>query len=251
MIIMKKITIHTLNEVDFLFEVLDFLPDTHAWVKDNKGIFIAANRLLLERLCLGSIDKLRGKTDYDLSPRYLADQYRADDARVLMGELVCDRLELVSNAHNDAYWCLSSKWPIYDDQNSLIGTFGISRQQDKKVETTTPDKNLSFLVRYIREHYSRAILITDLACKANISVSALDRRFRKYLGKSPTQYICEVRLENASRLLVESDLQISTIAYDVGFNDHSYFTRTFVKTFGQRPSEYRQGHRSVLKNEAH
>jgi transcriptional regulator GlxA family with amidase domain len=75
-----------------------------------------------------------------------------------------------------------------------------------------------------------------------LSISALERRFKKYLRQTPTQFINEVRLENARRLLIETNIAIATIANDTGFADHSYFSRQFQKLFDRSPSAFRQEH---------
>ena len=78
-----------------------------------------------------------------------------------------------------------------------------------------------------------------MAAIAYLSVSALERRFKKYLAKTPKQFINEVRLENARKLLVETNIPISQIGEETGFNDHSYFSKQFRLFFGELPSTYR------------
>jgi AraC-like DNA-binding protein len=86
------------------------------------------------------------------------------------------------------------------------------------------------------------ICLEVLADVTHLSISALVRRFKKFLGKTPKQFINEVRLENARRLLIETDIAVATIANDTGFTDHSYFSRQFQKLFKQSPSAFRQEH---------
>jgi len=86
------------------------------------------------------------------------------------------------------------------------------------------------------------ICLEELATITHLSISALERRFKKYLGKTPKQFINEVRLENARRLLIETNNTIATIANDTGFADHSYFSRQFQKLFKQSPSVFRKAH---------
>ena len=79
----------------------------------------------------------------------------------------------------------------------------------------------------------------ELASLSHLSISALERRFKKYLGLTPRHYIIQVRLENARRLLVETTLPINVIAAEVGFQDASYFSRKFYQLFETKPSEFR------------
>ncbi len=84
--------------------------------------------------------------------------------------------------------------------------------------------------------------IGKLAQSAHMSVSTLERRFKKYTNKTPRQFINEVRLENARRLLVETNLPISVVSSKSGFADHSYFSRKFAEMFDDIPSVFRRNH---------
>jgi AraC-like DNA-binding protein len=97
-------------------------------------------------------------------------------------------------------------------------------------------------VAYVRKNYMQNICLKELADITHLSISALERRFKKYLRQTPTQFINEVRLENARRLLIETNIAIATIANDTGFADHSYFSRQFQKLFDRSPSAFRQEH---------
>jgi len=81
-----------------------------------------------------------------------------------------------------------------------------------------------------------------LAAASNLSVSALERRFEKHMAKSPKQFINEIRLENARRILAETNLSIATIANKNGFSDHSYFSLKFKRLFGETPSAFRKNY---------
>ena len=62
------------------------------------------------------------------------------------------------------------------------------------------------------------------------------------MGKSPKEYLTEYRIKQACRLLKETDLSISAIAYSVGFENNLYFSKAFKKQKGLSPSEYRVIH---------
>ena len=81
----------------------------------------------------------------------------------------------------------------------------------------------------------------SLASACNISVSALERRFKKHLKKTPRQYINEVRLDNARQMLLETEKSIGTIALETGFADHSHFSRAFAREYDMTPRDARRG----------
>ena len=177
-----------------------------------------------------------GKTDYDLAPAALAAKYCSDDARVLMGNSVNERLELITAEGQAGDWFLTSKWPIYDLQGHVIGSFGISRHLNRTEGRAIPFRELRTPITYINQHFASNMSVESLAGACGISVSALERRFKKHLNRTPHQYIIDVRLDNARRMLRDTDKPIGTIALETGFSDHSHFTRAFSRKFGLAPS---------------
>ena len=81
--------------------------------------------------------------------------------------------------------------------------------------------------------------VPELASSLNLSSSQTLRKVKAATGKSVNQYIRELRLEKAAKLLKKTDFTASEIAYQVGFNSASYFNKTFSKYFGITPGEYK------------
>lgn len=236
---MTKLVYDTFEGIQRSFAMLDLVPDTHAWVKAADGLFVFGNRLFYERFGIDSLEGLVGKTDFDLAPPDMARRYRTDDDRVLKGDTVTDRLELIGGEKASVEWFLTSKWPIYHSSGNIIGSFGMSRHLNRSERKAVPYRELSTPIEYIQAHFADALSVNELASACNLSVSALERRFKKHLGKTPHQYIIEVRLEHARRLLLDTAKPVGTIALETGFADHSHFTRAFNKQFGSAPSALR------------
>jgi len=93
---------------------------------------------------------------------------------------------------------------------------------------------------YLSENYNQPICIDDFASSIGMSVSYFTRNFKKYTGKTPMQYIIELRIGNAQMLLETSSYPISEIARIVGYDNPLYFSRLFCKQTGVSPSEYRK-----------
>ena len=237
---MAKLVFESLDNAKQNFTVLELIPDTHAWIKDLEGLFVFGNRLFCERFNITSMQGLVGKTDYDLAPTDMAKRYLSDDDHVLEGGAVTDRLELILGETQPAEWFLTSKWPVYNPKGKVIGSFGLSRHLNSSERKLVPYQELSTPINYIQERFASHITIEALASACSLSVSALERRFKKHLSKTPHQYITEIRLEQAWRLLKETKKNIGTIALETGFADHSHFTRAFKKHFGESPSSLRQ-----------
>lgn len=93
---------------------------------------------------------------------------------------------------------------------------------------------------YITDELGNSELsVTTLARELNLSHYQIYRKLRALTGKTLSQLIRSVRLQKAKELLVSTDLNISEITYEVGFNDPNYFTRVFKQEYGKTPSDIR------------
>jgi PAS domain S-box-containing protein len=247
---MSKITMSTtcvdkfINQfsVKQIIEMFDLMPDVLFWVKDEKGRFVYANQFFLEHHGVTTLTQITGLSDFDILPSHIAKQFSVDDQKVMHGELVNNRLEMNYTKSGNIAWFTTSKRPLFNEQEEPIGSYGITRHLEKTSLALTGMDALKKPVAYIRKNYMTNICLKELADITHLSISALERRFKKHLGKTPKRFINEVRLENARRLLIETDFAIATIANDTGFADHSYFCRQFQKLFEQSPSVFRQEH---------
>lgn len=100
---------------------------------------------------------------------------------------------------------------------------------------------LSTLKTFVWEKLSDEQLSANLLAEALfLSSSQFYRKLKALTGQTPTQYIRDARLTKAKRLLRETTLQITEIAYQTGFTDPNYFSRTFNQYCDVSPSEYRR-----------
>jgi len=91
----------------------------------------------------------------------------------------------------------------------------------------------------INLHVYSNLTIEDLAKLNQMSLSTFKRAFKKEFKVTPLNYITNKRMEKAERLLTVSELTISEIAYELGYNDPQYFTRIFKKNTGVTPTMHR------------
>jgi len=92
---------------------------------------------------------------------------------------------------------------------------------------------------YIDKHKTEELSLANVAKAAGASVFHFCKLFHKSTGLKFTDYVARVRLEDARTRLLNPNLRISEIAYDVGFQSLTQFNRTFKRVFGQSPSEFR------------
>ncbi|MFQ5638826.1 MAG: AraC family transcriptional regulator [bacterium] len=93
---------------------------------------------------------------------------------------------------------------------------------------------------YLNQNYKQNIRLEDAAAIAAMSTTAFCRFFRKSTGKTFIDFVNELRIGHACRLLIESDLTIAEICYDVGFNNLSNFNRRFSERHHICPKDYRR-----------
>jgi AraC-like DNA-binding protein/ligand-binding sensor protein len=93
--------------------------------------------------------------------------------------------------------------------------------------------------QYIERHKSEELSLADAAKAAGASIFHFCKVFHKTTGLKFTDYVARVRLEDARNRLLNPNLRISEIAYDVGFQSLTQFNRTFKRVFGQSPTEFR------------
>lgn len=102
-----------------------------------------------------------------------------------------------------------------------------------------PLNQISELLGYLEQHYAEPLTIEDLTKKALMSQSTLFRVFRHIMGRSPMDYLIQLRVGKAAQLLRRESLRISEISEVVGFSDSNYFSRQFHKVMGVSPRGYR------------
>jgi AraC-like DNA-binding protein/mannose-6-phosphate isomerase-like protein (cupin superfamily) len=88
-------------------------------------------------------------------------------------------------------------------------------------------------------NFHEELHLSAVLAQAGMSKATFERQFKKHTGKTFTQFVTEVRLDNASRQLIETDLSVSEIAFASGFNNLSHFNHKFSELHGQSPSAFR------------
>lgn len=231
-----------------LAELFDTLDDVVVWVKDREGRYLWVNRAFLLNYALnhagdspeGQSPQVLGKTDYDLSPPFVADQFRLDDEQVLAGHRIVNRIELVGQPDGLTRWSVTNKIPLYDGEGRIVGTAGITRRLDGRDPQNAPESGFGTVLAHMRDHYQTAITNEQLAGLANMSVRAFERKFRSTFHLTPQKYLRKLRMRLASRALVYSSQTLANVALSCGFADQSHFTREFHRHFGRTPREYRE-----------
>lgn len=93
---------------------------------------------------------------------------------------------------------------------------------------------------YVMKNYKEKIMLEEVAALANLSVSAFSRFFKSRANKSFSDFISDVRISHACKLLHEEGINISEVCYESGFNTLSNFNKQFKERIGKTPLAYRK-----------
>jgi len=118
---------------------------------------------------------------------------------------------------------------------------GVLRQLPKNSadKTTAADPRVHQFETLVQEHFRANWQIEDYASELGLSARHLGRICQTALGQSAAAFICATRMREACRLLVYTRASVASIGYQLGFDDPSYFTRSFRRHVGATPGAYR------------
>ena len=116
-------------------------------------------------------------------------------------------------------------------------TFILRQAQQDNPNASSTEKMIKGLIDYLNKNFNKDILLDELADICNVSTRSLSRHFKEYTGKTVVQYITDLRIDYACKRIRETG-QISFSAMDAGFNDISFFYRTFKRYKGMTPKEF-------------
>ncbi|HLT53225.1 MAG TPA: AraC family transcriptional regulator [Flavobacteriaceae bacterium] len=129
----------------------------------------------------------------------------------------------------------------------------LSSEADIELSEYENSKKIKKVHDFVHDNYHQKILLTDISDLVNMSPSSFNRFIKKRAGKTFINYVNDVRLIYATKLLINTDMSVSEISYSCGFNNLSNFNRIFKKAKKLTPSEYRTefGNVARLAQELH
>lgn len=101
------------------------------------------------------------------------------------------------------------------------------------------ERRMNDVMNYIRKYYKGKIELSKLAGQAKMTKNSFCRYFKHKTGKTPIQFVSEIRVAHACRLLKNTNLSLKEICYDSGFNNFVSFHKTFKEQLDLTPTQYR------------
>ena len=225
--------------------LFELIPDVRFFVKNALGAYIFASRPMFMAHGFMNVTELIGHADREFIPKYLADHYVADDRRVLAGEQILGRIELVTRHRGYPDWYITTKTALRARDGQVMGVFGVSRELGKVSMLPGSCAGLAPAIECIREQYAESLELDMLARLSHTSLRNFQRRFKRLFQTTPMEYLRQFRVGKACQMLVETDATVAAVAVDCGFCDHSHLNREFRRFVRSSPGEYRRRYQGI------
>ncbi len=118
-------------------------------------------------------------------------------------------------------------------------------EQNVVKEIDVDNQLIQEVATYIYNNYSKRLSLDDMANKFHISKSYLSKKFKRVTGFGFKEYIVNIRIKNACKMLLDTDMTITDIAFECGFNDSNYFGDAFRHVKGVSPNKYRKNKETI------
>lgn len=122
---------------------------------------------------------------------------------------------------------------------STVKTISLNTTSFKPLKGNFSEKRINKVLHYVQNGFQQKITLKKAASIIHLSESAFCKYFKKLNGKTFSDYVNEIRIAHACKLLIETDKPISQIAFDSGFESLTYFNRVFLKKKKKNPHKFR------------
>ncbi|MFB8373787.1 response regulator transcription factor [Paenibacillus taichungensis] len=199
------------------------------------------SRMLHRCLIRGELDSFRSVIRKEL----------ADSFRISTSHMIRSLFQISLLFEQESSW-ISPEWVLWlktPDQAELLLMHWtedfVNQPQPSEVGEDTVIESAK---RYIEENYMLELTLTSLAAQYNYNSTYFSEIFKEAAGISFIQYVTEVRMKHAIRLLKETQLTVWDVTELTGFRSPSYFSSKFKKMFNMSPSDYRLLHSEKIDN---
>jgi len=125
------------------------------------------------------------------------------------------------------------------NQLSITNDCSLLSTTDMRIATNDNYERIDIVLKYISDNYAQEICLDEIADIACMTTNSFCRFFKKTTKKSFTEFLNEVRIRNASRILIQEKLAIVDVSFKVGFNSATNFNKQFKRIMGATPKEFR------------
>jgi AraC-like DNA-binding protein len=217
-------------------------PDVpHLW-RSDAAYFDTSSTLLTHGVVLYFQEDFLGK-DFLEKPEMLALKQLLNDSKRgieykgdLRGHI---RSELMSIMHSEGFQTIIQLLTLLDKLAHEAGGSPISSYGYVNTYKVSETERMQKVHNYVLQHFSQEIRLGDVASLAGMTEAAFCRYFKARSNKTFIDFVNEIRIGHACKLLLEDKWTIAQIAYDSGFDSLSNFNRNFKRYIGHTPREYK------------
>jgi AraC-like DNA-binding protein len=197
--------------------------------QDSRILLINLNKQLLEQVLSARLTKQINRFDFK---HYGEGQ--SDKLIKIADELISSNLLFEPDPirNEELEWELA--------QTLLSIQDGSHSEQWRKDVTLNFHPLIKKVVEYIEENYQLDLSLDDLTRESSLSKFYLIRSFKEVMGCTPAQFVTETRLKQSIQLLINTNLEITSICFEVGFGSLHTFERSFKRRFGVTISDFRK-----------
>ena len=259
----KEFTYPIHNHKSFELNFVEHAPGVRRIVGDSNEVIGDYDLVLItspelehvweQNVCTSeSIHEITVHFEFDFSEDSLFSRNPFNSVRQMMNEArkgLCFPLDAIMKVYHmlnslctieDGFYSFTQFLTILYELSKCDGARTLATSSYAKVEVASDSRRVLKVKNYINEHYRDEIRLADVANLAGMSPSAFSRFFKLHTSRNLSDYIIDMRLGFASRMLVDSTHSIAEIGYSCGFNNLSNFNRIFRKRKGCSPSEFRE-----------
>lgn len=213
------------------------------------GTAVMVNKTLLEQSGIPSADLVVGKYNILNDPSVEEGGFKEHLLRAFRGELVhftdikvpIRQLEDVYGVKDDEIISVYQDiviFPVFNQAGEVAQVVVFFKDQRSYNVT----KNINESIKFLKEHYQKEYCLEEVAKAANLSPYHFIRVFKSQTGKTPHDFLQEVKLQKAKEMLMDSTKTITDICSELAFSSPSHFAAVFNKAVGQSPTAFRKKH---------
>lgn len=236
-----------IDDILQILDVLEKIPDARFMIKDLDSRYVYMSEALREAIHIAPGQQVVGKTDFDLFPKIVAQNFRENDLKVYRhGEPLVGEIHAAMFFEHEPTWAISSKYPLRDRDGEIVGLVTINEPYD---EVAGHDDELNRLLPAIERmstEYAEPLSVADLARSCGYSERHFMRLFKARMLVSPHRFLEQVRMFHAMDALKHSNRTVADIAEACGFHDSSAFAKRFSRFAGMTPLRYRRKQREEI-----
>jgi len=218
-------------------------------IVSTDGTALMVNRALLNMSGIPSADLIVGKYNILQDPSVEEGGFKDNLLRAFKGETVhftdikvpIKQIEDVYGVKNDEVISVFQDiviFPLLDDKEEVVQVAVLFKEQRSYNVT----KSINQAIKYLKENYRSEYCLEDVAKSANLSPYHFSRVFKSQTGKTPYEFLMDLKLQKAKEMLLDSTKTITEICTELGFSSPSHFAAVFNKNVGETPKAYRKKH---------